>query len=72
MNNSLVNNKTSRRSFMKYILLGSAAVAGVSIMKGSQFSSSDKLYTSQSSIFTPRIDKKNLFDNKFVKKFLVR
>jgi len=72
MNNSLINNKTSRRSFMKYILMGSAAAAGVSILKGTQFSSSDKLYSKQSSIFAPRIEKKNLFDNKFVKRFLVR
>ena len=37
-----------------------------------QFSSGDKLYSSQSSVFSPRIEKKNLFDNKFVKRFLVR
>ena len=72
MNNSLVNNKTSSRTFIKYILMGSAAAAGAAILKGTQFSSGDKLYSSQSSVFSPRIEKKNLFDNKFVKRFLVR
>ena len=72
MNNNLVNNKTSRRTFIKYMLMGSAAAAGASILKGTRFSSGDKLYSSQSSVFSPRIEKKNLFDNKFVKRFLVR
>ncbi len=54
------------------MLMGSAAAAGASILKGTQFSSGDKLYSSQSSVFSPRIEKKNLFDNKFVKRFLVR
>ena len=72
MNNSLVENKTSRRSFMKYMLMGSAAIAGASILKGTQISSSDKLYTSQSSIFSPRNEKKNLLDNRFMKRFLFR
>tara|TARA_Y100001970_G_scaffold14040_1_gene15874 strand:- start:2814 stop:2972 length:159 start_codon:yes stop_codon:yes gene_type:complete len=52
--------------------MGSAVAAGASILKGTQFSSGDKLYSSQSSIFSPRIEKKNLFDNRFVKRFLVR
>ena len=72
MNNSLVDNKTSRRSFMKYMLVGSAAIAGASLLKGTQISSSDKLYTSQSSIFSPRNEKKNLLDNRFMKRFLLR
>tara|TARA_B100000700_G_scaffold151577_1_gene168275 strand:+ start:54 stop:272 length:219 start_codon:yes stop_codon:yes gene_type:complete len=72
MNKSLVSNKASRRTFIKYMLMGSAVAAGASILKGTQFSSGDKLYSSQSSIFSPRIEKKNLFDNRFVKRFLVR
>tara|TARA_Y100000996_G_scaffold414438_1_gene405307 strand:+ start:968 stop:1135 length:168 start_codon:yes stop_codon:yes gene_type:complete len=54
------------------MLMGSAAIAGVSILKSTQISSNDKLYTSQSSIFSPRNEKKNLLDNRFMKRFLFR
>jgi hypothetical protein len=71
MNTSLVKVKTSRRDFIKYMLMSSAVAAGVSFLGGTQITSKDKLYGSESSIYTPRVEKKNLLDNKFVKRFLL-